>query len=73
MLCEGKQDSAKPPQSNLTLGDWRISPFNTSYHSDFSPPFQAQARIRSPQRNKMLEHVADLRSVYSSAFQRVGE
>lgn len=32
-----------------------------------------QARIRSPLRNKMLKDVANLRDVYSSAFQRVGE
>ena len=32
-----------------------------------------QARIRSPLRNKMLKDVDNLRDVYSSAFQRVGE
>eukprot|EP00891_Asterochloris_glomerata_P006723 jgi/Astpho2/6723/fgenesh1_pg.00102_%23_12_t len=110
LQTKGKQDSAKPPTSHLALGDSRINPFHTSYHSDFSPPFTwqaslaaaqdapaegfcisagadrplqqqrgqqrllaVQARIRSPLRNKMLKDVANLRDVYSSAFQRVGE
>lgn len=69
----GKQASAKPPSSHLALGDGRINPFVTSYKTDFSAPFQEGERIRSPLRNKNLKHVSDLREIYSSAFQRVGE
>lgn len=45
----GKQDSAKPPTSHLALGDSRINPFHTSYHSDFSPPFTWQASLAAAQ------------------------
>lgn len=69
----GKQDSAKPPKSSLTLGDARINPFITSYRTEYAAPFASGARIRSPLRNKMLADVADLKEIYSSAFQRVGE
>lgn len=69
----GKQDSAKPPKSSLALGDARINPFITSYRTEYAAPFPSGARIRSPLRNKMLADVADLREIYSSAFQRVGE
>ncbi len=69
----GKQDSAKPPKSSLALGDARINPFITSYRTEYAAPFAAGARIRRPLRNKMLADVADLKEIYSSAFQRVGE
>lgn len=69
----GKQDSAKPPKSSLALGDARINPFITSYRTEYAAPFASGARIRSPLRNKMLADVADLKEIYSSAFQRVGE
>ena len=72
-LFAGKQDSAKPPKSSLTLGDARINPFITSYRTEYAAPFASGARIRSPLRNKMLADVADLKEIYSSAFQRVGE
>lgn len=67
------QDTAKPPSSNLTLGDSRINPFITSYSQDFDSPFVTGRTLRSPLRNKNLGSVADLKEVYSSAFQRVGE
>lgn len=67
------QDTAKPPSSNLTLGDSRINPFITSYSQDFDSPFVGGRTLRSPLRNKNLGSVADLKEVYSSAFQRVGE
>lgn len=67
------QDTAKPPSSNLTLGDSRINPFITSYSQDFDSPFITGRTLRSPLRNKNLGSVADLKEVYSSAFQRVGE
>jgi hypothetical protein len=73
VCCIGKQDSAKPPKSSLALGDARINPFITSYRTEYAAPFAAGARIRSPLRNKMLADVADLKEIYSSAFQRVGE
>lgn len=69
----GKQDSAKPPKSSLALGDARINPFITSYRTEYAAPFASGSRIRSPLRNKMLPDVADLKEIYSSAFQRVGE
>lgn len=72
-LSAGKQDSAKPPKSSLALGDARINPFITSYRTEYAAPFASGARIRSPLRNKMLADVADLKEIYSSAFQRVGE
>ena len=72
-LAAGKQDSAKPPKSSLALGDARINPFITSYRTEYAAPFASGARIRSPLRNKMLADVADLKEIYSSAFQRVGE
>lgn len=73
VVSAGKQDSAKPPKSSLALGDARINPFITSYRTEYAAPFPAGARIRSPLRNKMLADVADLKEIYSSAFQRVGE
>lgn len=73
MVSAGRQDSAKPPQSHLALGDGRIAPFQTSYKSDYDAPFLEGCTIRSPLRNKTLKGVADLREVYRSAFQRVGE
>ncbi|KAK9825225.1 hypothetical protein WJX74_001407 [Apatococcus lobatus] len=69
----GKQETAKPPSSNLTLGDSRINPFITSYSQDFDSPFVSGRTLRSPLRNKNLGSVADLKEVYSSAFQRVGD
>eukprot|EP00884_Botryococcus_braunii_P009612 jgi/Botrbrau1/18652/Bobra.0367s0088.1 len=69
----GRQDSAKPPQSHLALGDNRITPFQTSYARDYDAPFAEGCIIRSPLRNKTLKGVADLREVYRSSFQRVGE
>ena len=72
-MVAGKQDSAKPPKSSLALGDARINPFITSYRTEYAAPFASGARIRSPLRNKMLADVADLKEIYSSAFQRVGE
>lgn len=53
------QDSAKPPASNIPMGDDRINPFATSYHFDFNAPFVAHARIRSPMRNKDLAAAGD--------------
>ncbi|KAL0042540.1 hypothetical protein WJX79_002907 [Trebouxia sp. C0005] len=73
LQTKGKQDSAKPPKSSLALGDARINPFITSYRTEYAAPFAAGARIRSPLRNKMLADVADLKEIYSSAFQRVGD
>jgi len=72
----GAQDSAKPPKSNIPLGDDRIEAFGTSYGSDFGAPFAAQARLRSPMRNKDLGaagSAADLKSFYKSAYNRVGD
>jgi hypothetical protein len=68
------QDTAKPPRSNIALGDGRIDPFKTSYGVDFHSPFQTQSRIRSPMRNKDLEHTeTSLKEHYQSAYNRVGE
>ncbi|KAK9843793.1 hypothetical protein WJX81_006652 [Elliptochloris bilobata] len=70
----GKQDSAKPPVSQLTLGDGRVHAFQTSYAAEFAPPFASGACLRSPLRNQGLaEATTDLRAVYRSAFQRTGE
>jgi len=70
----GRQDSAKPPVSQLTLGDGRVRPFQTSYAAEFAPPFASGAALRSPLRNHGLaEASTDLRAVYRSAFQRTGE
>lgn len=60
--------------SQLTLGDARVRPFQTSYAAEFAPPFAAGACLRSPLRNQGLaEASTDLRAVYRSAFQRTGE
>ena len=70
----GKQDSAKPPVSQLTLGDRRVRAFQTSYAAEFAPPLPSGACLRSPLRNQGLaEATTDLRAVYRSAFQRTGE
>jgi len=73
-VSAGRQDSAKPPVSQLTLGDGRVRPFQTSYAAEFAPPFASGAALRSPLRNQGLaEASTDLRAVYRSAFQRTGE
>lgn len=71
---KAKQDSAKPPKSNIALGDERTSPFTTSYSTDFHAPFDAHARLRSPMRNKDIAHTeTGLREHYRSSFNRVTE
>lgn len=68
------QDSCKPPCSNIALGDERISPFTTSYSTDFYAPFAAQGRLRSPMRNKDLALTqTSLKEHYASSYNRVGE
>lgn len=68
------QDSFKPPGSNIALGDERISPFTTSYSTDFHAPFKAQERLRSPMRNKDLAVTqTSLKEHYASSYNRVGE
>ncbi|KAF8071076.1 elmoA [Scenedesmus sp. PABB004] len=68
------QDSFKPPCSNIALGDERVSPFTTSYSTDFLAPFEAHARLRSPMRNKDLAATqTSLKEHYASSFNRVGE
>lgn len=69
------QDSAKPPRSNIPMGDDRLDPFATSYHSDFDAPFAEQQNIRSPMRNKDLAAAGDevnLKNFFKSAYNRVG-
>lgn len=74
LQTKAAQESFKPPQSTLALGDSRINPFVTSYTGDFSAPFEAQARLRSPMRNKDLAHTqTSLREHYASSWNRVGE
>jgi hypothetical protein len=68
------QDSFKPPGSYIALGDDRISPFVTSYSTDFHAPFSASARLRSPMRNKDLAATeTSLKEHYASSYNRVGE
>ncbi|GAB4821055.1 hypothetical protein N2152v2_008101 [Parachlorella kessleri] len=69
----GAQEPAKPPASCLRLGDERIPNFVTSYSAQYAAPFDSSSKIRSPLRNAALQHVQDLREVYTSAFGRVGE
>jgi len=78
LQSKGAQDSAKPPKSNIPLGDDRIETYGTSYSSDFHAPFAPQEHLRSPMRNKDLgaagadEAGLDLKSFYKSAYNRVG-
>ena len=68
------QDSFKPPCSNIALGDERISPFTTSYSTDFYAPFATHSRLRSPMRNKDLAATqTSLKEHYASSYNRVGE
>lgn len=68
------QDSFKPPCSNIALGDERVSPFTTSYSTDFRAPFVAHERLRSPMRNKDLAATqTSLKEHYASSYNRVGE
>jgi hypothetical protein len=68
------QDSSKPPSSNIALGDDRISPFVTSYTTDFNAPFTNHGRLRSPMRNKDLAVTeTSLKEHYASSYNRVGE
>lgn len=68
------QDSSKPPSSNIALGDGRVTPFVTSYSSEFNAPFPGQERLRSPMRNTDLAVTrTDLREHYASSYNRVGE
>lgn len=69
----GKQDSFKPPGSNIELGDARVKPFATSYAMTFSPPLKEGAKIKSPLYNESLHRSNDLRQQYNFAMQRVGE
>lgn len=74
LLTEAKLPSAKPPVSNIALGDTRIDPFKTSYTTDFPAPFADTARLRSPNRNEDLaKTTASLKDIYRSSFNRVGE
>lgn len=74
MVCCAVQDSFKPPCSNIALGDERISPFTTSYSTDFYAPFAAHGRLRSPMRNKDLALTqTSLKEHYASSYNRVGE
>ncbi len=74
-VCAGAlQDSFKPPCSNIALGDERISPFTTSYSTDFYAPFDKHSRLRSPMRNKDLALTqTSLKEHYASSYNRVGE
>jgi hypothetical protein len=68
------QDSFKPPCSNIALGDERVSPFTTSYSTDFYAPFNVHERLRSPMRNKDLAATqTSLKEHYASNYNRVGE
>eukprot|EP00775_Hariotina_reticulata_P006099 gene6099-6337_t len=68
------QDSFKPPCSNIALGDERISPFTTSYSTDFNAPFNNHTRLRSPMRNKDLAATeTSLKEHYTSSYNRVGD
>ncbi len=71
---KAKQDTCKPPTSNIALGDERVSPFNTSYTQDFNAPFSDHERLRSPMRNKDLSQTeTSLKEHYASSYNRVGE
>ena len=72
-ILQASRTVPSPSKSSLALGDARINPFITSYRTEYAAPFASGSRIRSPLRNKMLPDVADLKEIYSSAFQRVGE
>ncbi|KAI8469618.1 MAG: flagellar associated protein [Monoraphidium minutum] len=74
MQTRAKQDSSKPPCSNIALGDGRINPFTTSYSTDFGAPFAAHERLRSPMRNTDLAATQTaLKDHYASSYNRVGE
>ena len=72
-LCTGRQPSAKPPNSQLVLGDARLHPFTSSYAADFHAPFPEHSKLRSPLRSKEARHPHELQGLYKSAMQRVGE
>ena len=69
----GRQPSAKPPSSHLVLGDGRLRPFTSSYAADFHSPFPEQSKLRSPLRSKEARQPHELRGIYTSVMQRVGE
>ncbi|KAJ9530395.1 hypothetical protein QJQ45_000767 [Haematococcus lacustris] len=74
LLTEAKLPSAKPPVSNIPLGDQRVDPFQTSYGADFTAPFADTSRLRSPNRNEDLSKTtASLKDIYRSSFNRVGD
>lgn len=68
------QPSFKPPVSSIALGDSRIDPFITHYSKDYRAPFPEHERLRSPNRNEdLIKTTADLRDIYRSSYNRVGE
>ena len=69
----GKQESFRPPRSNIELGDPRIKLYQTSSAQAYGAPLAEGAVLRSPLRNDSLKHVADLSEQYRFAKQRVGE
>jgi hypothetical protein len=74
LLTAALLPSAKPPVSNIQLGDTRVDPFKTSYGTDYTAPFADTARLRSPNRNEDLSKTtASLKDIYRSSFNRVGE
>ena len=68
----GKQPSAKPPLSQLQLGDERLDPFNSSYKHDFAPPLSGGEVLRSPLRSKVPRQPGDFAHLYASAERRCG-
>lgn len=68
------QPSFRPPVSNIAFGDQRIDPFVTTYNVVYRAPFPEHERIRSPNRNEdLMKTTADMRDIYKSAYNRVGE
>lgn len=74
LLDKAIQDSFRPPQSNISFGDGRVDPFQTSYWADYKAPFPGHDRLRSPNRNEDLgKTTANLADIFKSAYNRVGD
>ena len=64
-----RQAAKQPPGA----GDGRLRPFTSSYAADFHSPFPEQSKLRSPLRSKEARQPHELRGIYTSVMQRVGE
>lgn len=63
--------------SSMKPAMYNVQPILFAAMSDvqaqFDAPFEASKKLRSPLRNTALQHAADVRALYRSAYGRVGE